>query len=318
MDFDDHIKSALDSVESSMEEDLRGEDPVVYGILWPYISRGGKRIRPALSLITASALGANPEDLVEPASIIELFHNFTLIHDDIEDGSQYRRGEPTLHISHGIATALNSGDALYTLIWKKITGLSSDEKLQKLYVDGFKEVVDGQGHEIHWIQASKFDVTEEEYLHMIRGKTAALMGLSCEVGAYFSKPEYRKALRAYGENLGLAFQIQDDVLNLTGDFEKYKKEIGGDITEGKRTLIIVHALRNSGNRERLMDILKSKDPSLIDEAIAILEESGSIEYARGYARNLVEKAKKYLAEVPDSPDKATLVKIADYVVNREL
>lgn len=318
MEFNSQTKSTLNAIEKTMEKMIKEEDSIIYGVLWPFISRGGKRIRPALSALSLMALGGNVNSIVIPASIIELFHNFTLIHDDIEDESQFRRGHPTMHIAHGIATALNSGDALYTLIWKNIVELSSDKELQKLYVEGFKRVVDGQGHEINWIQTSKFDVTEEEYLKMISGKTAALMGLSCEIGAYFSKKAYREKLRDYGEKIGLAFQIQDDVLNLTGEFDKYQKEIGGDITEGKRTLIVVHCLKHSKDGNRLKEILSSKDPKLINEAISIMENSESIEYARKFAKNLIQDAKKDLSDLPESQYKQSLINLADYVISREL
>ena len=323
MEFDSHIKTSLSNIEKIMQDDLKAEDERVYGMLAPFIERGGKRIRPVLALLCASALGTDPRKVERPAAIIELFHNFTLIHDDIEDNSQFRRGVPTLHISHGIPMALNSGDALYTLIWKKIISLDLPcEKLlelQKLYTDGFKTVVDGQGTEISWIEQGKFNVTEEEYFKMIGGKTAALIGLSCELGAFLSNPDYQDVMRAYGEKIGLAFQIHDDVLNVTGDFEKYKKEIGGDITEGKRTLMVVHAL-NSDKKDRLIEILNnhSSEKQDIQAAISILEETGSIQYAIDYSRKLVEEAKQEIKSVPDSADKQALMDLADYVVNREL
>ncbi|MBN1170143.1 polyprenyl synthetase family protein [Candidatus Micrarchaeota archaeon] len=323
MEFEEHIQSSLSNIEKIMQEDLAAEDKNVYGLLAPFISRGGKRIRPALALLCASALGADPKEVERPAAIIELFHNFTLIHDDIEDNSQFRRGVPTLHISHSIPMALNSGDALYTLIWKKIISLDLQcEKLlelQRLYTNGFKTVVDGQGTEIAWIHEDKFNVTEEEYLNMIAGKTAALIGLSCEMGAFLANSEYRKEMKSYGEKIGIAFQIHDDVLNVTGNFEKYRKEIGGDITEGKRTLMVVHAL-HSNKKNRLIEILKkhSCDPEEINEAISILKETGSIDYAREYSKRLVEDAKKDLQEIPDSKDKKSLMRIADYVIGREL
>ena len=193
MDYS-HIKPYIEKVERLIKEELANEDEQVYGILSPFIMRGGKRIRPALALLSCGATGGSYDDVLEPAAIIELFHNFTLIHDDIEDNSQFRRGEPTLHITHGIPMALNSGDALYTLIWKKIVSLDLEKstELQKLCADSFKRVVDGQGIEISWIRSGRMDVSEDEYLKMIRGKTSAVMGLSCEVGAFMAGAEHRE------------------------------------------------------------------------------------------------------------------------------
>ncbi|MFH1785085.1 MAG: polyprenyl synthetase family protein [Candidatus Micrarchaeota archaeon] len=327
MDFCPHIKPYLNQVEETIESELSKEDQNTYGMLAPFIKRGGKRIRPALIFLSAGATGGKYEDVLQPSIILELFHNFTLIHDDIEDNSQFRRGEPAIHISHGLPIALNSGDALYTFLWKKIVFLdikpSKLLKLQRLYATSFKRVVDGQGAELSWIQSGKFDVTELEYITMINGKTSALISLACEVGALVgdAPKKIRTALNVYGEKIGAAFQIQDDILNLTGNFDSYKKEIGGDITEGKRTLIVVHCLNkaNGQDKSRLIEILSSHSANQNDvsEAISILKKYGSIEYARKYAQNLVDQAKKKLNVLPDSIDKTAMINLAEYVVNRE-
>lgn len=326
MEFYSHIDPYLKEIEQIMLSDLEKEDERTYGMLVPFLKRGGKRIRPALFLLSCGAVGGNYKDALQPAAILELFHNFTLIHDDIEDDSKFRRGEPTLHISHGLPIALNSGDALYTLLWKKLVTMDMDLKkraeLQKLYANSFKRVVDGQGIELSWIKTSKFDVSEAEYLEMIQGKTSALMGLACEMGSFMGKSEeHRKSLRAYGEKIGTAFQIQDDVLNVSGDFEKYKKEIGGDITEGKRTLMVVHCLAKADDNEkkRLTSILASHSSKQedISEAIELLKKTGSIEYAKQYSTSLVSQAKDQIKDLPTSKDKDALLSIADYVISRE-
>ncbi|MBI5227520.1 polyprenyl synthetase family protein [Candidatus Micrarchaeota archaeon] len=328
MDIYPQIRPHIEKIEKMMEDDIASEDPRVYGVLLPYLRSGGKRIRPVLSLLSAGATGTPYDSVMELASIIELFHNFTLIHDDIEDGSQFRRGIPALHIAQGIPIALNSGDALYTLLWKKLVNAKSPKfspakliKLQKLYADSFKKVVDGQGIELSWIKEGKFNITEKDYLEMISGKTAALMSLSCEIGALQSSSKNRSLMRKYGYSMGLAFQIHDDVLNLTGSFEKYKKEIGGDISEGKRTLMVVKALQigTEPDKEKLTSILAShsKNQSDISDAINILKKYGTIEYARKAAISYVEDAKKALSKLEDSTDKQSLLNLADYVVKRE-
>jgi len=327
MDLYSHIKTYLSEVESIMESDLQHQDERIYGMLIPFIKRGGKRIRPALCLLSCGAVGGKYDDVVTPASVIELFHNFTLIHDDIEDDSRFRRGEPTLHVSYGIPIALNSGDALYTFLWKKLISFDMEEtkliKLQKLYAASFKRVVDGQGIELSWIHNNRFDVSESEYLQMINGKTSALMGLSCEIGVFLGggDKKIQNTLREYGEKLGTAFQVQDDVLNVIGDFKKYKKEIGGDISEGKRTIMVVHCLNhsNESDKKQLLSILAShsKKQADISTAIKLLEKYGSIEYAKNTAISLVEDAKKCLSPLKSSKDKKTLEQVADYVITRE-
>ena len=322
-----HISSCLQDIERIMESELAKEDKRVYGMLIPFLKRGGKRIRPTLALLSCGAVGGDRTKAIEPAAVIELFHNFTLIHDDIEDDSQFRRGEPTLQITHGIPIALNSGDALYTLLWKKLVSLkmppSKMVRMQMLYADAFKRVVDGQGIELSWIKDGRFDVSEEEYKGMIGGKTAALMGLSCEMGAMVggARKSVQGNLREYGECIGAAFQIQDDALNVVGDFEKYKKEIGGDISEGKRTLMVVHCLSKASAQDKalLTQILAShtRDQAQISEAIAILKRYGSVEYARGVSLKLVERAKSLIKRLPESVDKSSLVSAAEFVVSRE-
>jgi geranylgeranyl diphosphate synthase type I len=222
--------------------------------------------------------------------------------------------------------ALNSGDALYTLIWEQIANLPMEPKrlfeFQKIYVRAFKKVVEGQGIEISWIHKDSYDVGEKDYLQMIGGKTAALMGLSCEAGAFVAGGEHQKALRDYGEKIGIAFQIHDDILNVVGDFDKYKKEIGGDISEGKRTLMVVHCLENASEDEKntLKSIISkhTTEQDEINQAIGILKDAGSIDYAKNYSAKLVDDAKELLAPLPESEDRESLIKIADYVVRREL
>lgn len=327
MELYSHIKPYLAKVETTIEQELAKEDSRTYGMIAPFIKRGGKRIRPALMFLACGASGGKYESAIQASVILEMFHNFTLIHDDIEDNSDFRRGEPTLHITHGLPIALNSGDALYTMLWKKLVFLDMKpsllSKLQKLYSTAFKKVVDGQGTELSWIHSGRFDISEKEYLGMISGKTSTLISLSCEVGGLLAgaPKKTRATLYDYGEKIGAAFQIQDDILNLTGKFETYKKEIGGDISEGKRTLMVVHCLEraNEIDKSNLISLLSShsKKQEDIFAAISLLNKYGSIDYAKSYSKNLVEAAKKKLQLSPDSEDKAALLSIADYVINRE-
>lgn len=327
MDFYESYKPYLAQVEGEMRGMLECERKDVYGMLFPFISRGGKRIRPMLSMLCCSAMGGDPAKAIRPAALLEMFHNFTLIHDDIADDSRFRRGEPTLHITFGIPIALNSGDALYTLVWKHLAALDmepgSRAELHSLCADTFKLVVDGQGMELNWYHERRFDVSEKEYFDMINRKTAALIGLSCEMGAFIGGADARarKALRAFGEKIGSAFQIHDDVLNLVGDFSKYQKEIGGDISEGKRSLIIVHFLSVAPEEERktVIDALgrHAKKKGELETVISLLKKRGSVDYAARTAARLVSEAKMELGVLPVSPARDNLLALADFVVSRE-
>ncbi len=328
MEFYEYAKPNLQKVEAEMEDELKGEREDVYGMIYPFVSRGGKRIRPLLSILCCEAVGGDIGDVIRPAAAIELFHNFTLIHDDIADDSEFRRGVPTLHVSHGIPIALNSGDALYTLVWNMIVRLGIEParlvELQSLYSGTFKLVVEGQGMELEWYRVNRFDVTEEDYFGMINRKTAALIGLSCQMGAFIGGADKKtqEALRRFGEMIGAAFQIHDDVLNIIGDFGKYKKEIGGDISEGKRSLMIVHLLSEADESEKkkAVEVLSthSKNEADIKEIIELLKNHGSVEYASKIARKLVDDAKAELEVLPSSEAKDKLIAVADFVVSREL
>lgn len=327
MEVDKDTARELEKIEKEIENMLRGEPDEVYGMLYPFIKKGGKRVRPLLAILSFKAVGGKGDDVIAPSALIEMFHNFTLIHDDIEDDSQFRRGEPTLHRTYGIPVALNSGDALYTLIWEKLANLDIDcdkfRKIERMFSSDFKKVVEGQGIELEWEHSKKFDITEKQYFDMIGKKTAALMGLSCETGAFLggAYDKTRKALRKFGEDVGAAFQIQDDVLNVVGNFEKYQKEIGGDITEGKRTLMVVHCLKKADeeDRKKLLSVLSShtKEKEEINTAIELLKKYNSVYYAKQHALRLVEDAKKQLDALEDSVHKNSLLSIADFVVKRE-
>ncbi len=327
MELDEPLKVEMGNVESEMRRILDNGREDVYGMLFPFIKRGGKRIRPVLSLLTCRAFGGDFSIATRPAAVIELFHNFTLIHDDVADDSRFRRGEPTLHISHGIPIALNSGDALYTLVWKSLIELNIDfsklRKLQSMYVNTFKLVVEGQGMELSWYHKERFDISESEYFDMIGRKTAALIALSCKAGCFLAdtSEEDQKMLWDFGYKIGTAFQIHDDVLNITGDFGMYQKEIGGDISEGKRSLIIVHFLRNASEpeKEKMIKVLNSHNNTQeeIDSAIKMLKKKGSTDYASKVAQDLVSEAKSIIEKFPGSRETDYLRYLSDYVISRK-
>ena len=296
-------------------------------MLLPYILRGGKRLRPMLAILSCKSVGGDIAKITKPAGILEMFHNFSLIHDDLVDDSQFRRGEPTLHITYGMPIALNSGDALYTLVWREMMSLDMDPKehiqLAKMYVDVFKNVVEGQGTELDWEINNRFDITEEQYLKMIDGKTSSLIGFSCKLGAYLGGADDKVCNRfhRFGMKIGAAFQIHDDVLNVIGNFDKYKKEIGGDITEGKRTLMVVHCLKqcDSSIKKEIMRILDthSREPEDINYVINAFKKYGSIDYAKAKAMHLIEEAEAELEKLNDSNDKQALLAVCNYIISRE-
>jgi geranylgeranyl diphosphate synthase type I len=299
----------------------------VYGVIWDLLERKGKRFRPVMCMLSCEAVGGNPKKILPIAASIEMFHNFTLSHDDIEDNSEMRRGKPCLHKIYGVPLAINAGDGLFAMVWKTTLLLEMPPRkiieAQKILADAFRRVPEGQGIEIEWYRNNRWDITEKDYSDMVAGKTGALIAASCEVGAFLGggKKRERKILREFGNAVGVAFQIQDDILNIVGKEDKYGKEIGGDISEGKRTLLVIHALEKASPEDKklLTSILdeKTKDQQKISEAIEILKRYNSPEYARKQAEKLVVKAKKGLEKLPQTEAKQRLLELADFFINRE-
>ena len=297
----------------------------VYGLLSEFLLVEGKRLRPALCLASCAAVGGKKTDALHAATAIEMFHNFTLIHDDIEDCSMMRRGKPCMHIRHGLPLALNAGDGLFMMVWREALLVDGKRSLaaQRRLLAAFTHVLEGQAIELGWYQKNKWDINEKEYYKMVAGKTGALIAASCEVGAFLGGADEKtcRALSRFGMEIGIGFQIIDDALNLVGDEKKYKKEIGGDIQEGKRTLMTIWALKRLPKKQsKELDIIlrkKNKSERDITRAIALIHQSGAIGSAIAYAEQLVESAMDELACLKESKAKEDLIGIAGYITKRE-
>ena len=299
----------------------------LYGPLAGYSANAGKRHRPLICLLACEAVGGDPAKAYPAAAAIEHFHTAALIHDDIEDSSETRRGEPCLHIAEGEGLAINAGDLALSLVTGTVVhdpGMEDRVKLRVLaeLVDMTTRTIEGQALDIGWARDDRFDLTVEDYLLMANHKTAYYSGaVPLAVGAIVGGGSETQiaTLRAFGMGTGLAFQIQDDVLNLVGTRESTKKDFRSDITEGKRTLVAVHALQHSAQRERLLALLSARETSAagLDEAVSILQDAGSIDFANEYAGRLVADAKDALeAELPKTRARGMLASMADFFVKR--
>ena len=302
-------------------------DRYLYDPLKRYSENGGKRHRPLICFAACRAVGGNEELATSAAAAIEHFHTAALIHDDIADEAELRRGEPCLHLTEGLGLAINMGDLALSLVNGTVISdplLCDSVKVRVVgeLIEMTRRTIEGQALDIGWARDGRYDITPEDYLVMATHKTAHYSGaVPLAVGAIVGggTEAQIEALRAYGLDTGLAFQIQDDLLNLVGSEESTKKDFRSDITEGKRTLMVVHALQNSDARERLIEILssKEKDPAVLAEAVDIMEESGSIEYARRYAENLTSIAKNRLSDLLEpTAARDLLISMADWFVNR--
>ena len=312
--FESYLKSFADPVgeliNSYIPQGSHGDmDRYLYAPLYQYSENAGKRHRPLICYAACLAVGG--------------------IHDDIADEAELRRGEPCLHLTEGLGLAINMGDLALSMVNGPVVNdplLDDATKVRVIseLISMTCRTVEGQALDLGWARDGRYDITPEDYLTMAVHKTAHYSGaVPLAVGAIVAgaSEEQVEALRSYGLDTGLAFQIQDDLLNLVGTDEAKKKDFRSDITEGKRTLVVVHALQNAGAaaRARLVEILSSKerDPEVLAEAVAIMEEAGSVDYARAYAENLSQNAKARLVEVIEpSPYRDLLVSMADWFVNR--
>jgi geranylgeranyl diphosphate synthase type I len=299
----------------------------LYGPLAEYSANAGKRHRPLICQLACEAVGGDPARAKSAAAAIEHFHTAALIHDDIEDASQTRRGEPCMHITEGAGLAINAGDLALSLVTGTVVDdpiLDDATKLRVLkeLVDMTTRTIEGQALDIGWARDNRFDLTVDDYLLMANHKTAYYSGaVPLAVGAIVGKGSETQiaTLRAFGMATGLAFQIQDDVLNLVGTREATKKDFRSDITEGKRTLIAVHALSHAEKRERLLGLLSSRptDAALLDEAVGIMQQAGSVAFANDFAERLVVDAKAALElELPRNKARDMLAAMADFFIKR--
>ncbi len=313
-------------VEAELERHLprNGEPQEFYASVWDLLDRGGKRFRPAMTFLACECVGGKKEDAIGAAAAVELLHNMTLIHDDIEDQSELRRGKPCIHKIYGVPTAINAGDAMLI----KVFEIANSSKIPEERCQRLVAKIAERAYGITWGQAFEFNMwnrkqfTEEDVIRLLRYKTGALTGLSTEAGAIAGggSEEQLEILGNFGETVGIAFQIVDDLLNVTGDVKEYGKEIAGDIREGKRTVIAAHLLKvaNPQDKKTFARLLGKKKitKNEIRRAIGLYDKYGSIKYAKTKAETYLENAMKALNRLPASEARNNISSIADFLVSR--
>ncbi len=283
------------------------------------LDAGGKRLRPSALLLAAEAVGGKPENVIPAAVAIELVHNFTLIHDDIMDEADLRRGLTTVHKKWGVPRAIIAGDALYSKAFEILSCTRSEpvrlvESLE-LMSKTCTDICEGQWMDMNF--ATRKDVKEEEYMRMVEKKTAVLFAASLKIGATLSgaNNDAARALWDFGRMTGIGFQIYDDVIDLITPEEILGKAQGGDIIEGKRTLIVIHALSKGATIDALGKSNATR--SEVSAALSTLKESGSIDYAMNKAVSFIDEGKAALKALPDSEAKNILIELADYMIARK-
>jgi geranylgeranyl diphosphate synthase, type II len=335
------VRSVLEEygslARSAVRAYLRPQEPrsELYELALDYPQRGGRALRASLCISSARVFGASAADALNSAVALELLHNAFLVHDDVEDGSEERRGAPTLHMLHGVPIAVNVGDALAVLSLRPLlenrAKLGPRVTLRILEETAWmaSESVEGQGMELAWRRHNALDLVEADYLRMILKKTCWYTTIyPCRVGALIGSRDGVKLDRfiRFGFFLGAAFQIQDDLLNLVGDHARYGKELAGDIWEGKRTLILIRLLELASPEERieLGRILglerEVRTPRDVDWIRKRMDDYGCIEHARQVAHGLagaaIHEFEAAYRGLPDSRDKQFLESLATWVLER--
>lgn len=287
--------------------------------LRPITAPAGKRLRPLLCLLSCEAAGGNWKEAIPAAAALELVHNFSLVHDDIQDRSPFRRHRPTVWKLWGEALAINVGDALLILACRAMEKLPQEKFREccQILSDACLMLTEGQFLDLTFEKKER--VFLEEYMEMIRRKTAALMAASAQMGATIATDDRRlvERFRSFGENLGMAFQVQDDILGLWGDEAVTGKPAADDLRQRKKTLPIIYAMEKDPRLLSLMTQAKWGERE-VAEALGIINQSGAKEFAQAQAFSFYKKALEELAGLgQDSEAMQALIDLASFMVGRE-
>ena len=327
MKVSNSIKKNADFVNKFLRKELNGDPKQLYDAASHLIIHGGKRLRPYLVLKSCQMLGGKQSDAISAASAVEMIHNFTLVHDDIMDNDEMRHGVTTTHKKFDIPLAILAGDVLYS---KAYNTISSKSKLSSNYTTQLVsklsktciEICEGQVDDIKFAENKRIP-TEKEYVKMIEKKTAVLFEVSCAMGAICAKRKQKdvKNLSAFGRNLGIAFQITDDLIGIIGDSKITKKPVGNDIREGKKSLPIILAIKKARgqNRTKIIRVFGNSGASKqqINLAVNVIRSLGVEKEVRDIALKYAQRAEKSISSYTGSA-KNEMTGLLNFVTKRSL
>ena len=312
------IDGELEKVEEIMMHDLESENPELTEMCQYVISSGGKRLRPALCILSYGSVGG--EDMMKPIKVgaaFEIIHSATLIHDDINDQGEIRRGRKTLHKEYTISKAIIAGDYMFAMGFRLLA--AEAPQIVDYIVEASAAMGAGEFVQKDLEHASK--VREEDYIRIITGKTAKLFEASSKSGVAVANADSAMldALGDFSFNIGLAFQIVDDTLDVTGDPHNTGKAVGTDLIEGKPTLPVIYAMEDPVQGPRLVELFEKVDVTMDDvrEALELIRATDSVDRCLARAREFVDQAVACLERVPDSIYKNSLLSLAQYIVSRD-
>lgn len=307
----------MSAVNALIRSRLASDVVLINQISEHIISSGGKRLRPMLHLLAARAAGYQGNDHVPLAALIEFIHTSTLLHDDVVDESDLRRGRKTANALWGNAASVLVGDFLYSRSFQMMVELDS-MRIMRILADTTNRIAEGEVLQL--LNIGNADTSEQAYLDVIERKTAVLFSAATRLGAVLAglPRDQEEALARYGLDLGYAFQIADDVLDYVSDAETLGKNIGDDLAEGKPTLPVIHAIAN-GTPEQAASLrraIESGGLDSLDNIVAAIRDTGALEHARSRAEHYARSAQSALSTLPASDARDALAVLADYSVNR--
>jgi len=314
------IADDLTSLESTIQKLITTKIGFIKEIVNHIIRSGGKRVRPILIMLTARLCGYKGEKHIPYAAIIEFIHTATLLHDDVVDNAQTRRGSSTANTLWGNEPSVLVGDFLFSKSFELMAHNGSEE-IMRIMSEATTSLAEGEILEL--LKTCDVDTTEQEYFEIIKNKTASLFSAACEVGAILGKvsQEKRAALRDFGHNLGMAFQLTDDVLDYVSYDSVLGKRVGTDLKEGKVTLPLIHTLKSSTEKEKtyINTVLNNTKITAKDftRVSKIINRYGGVEYTVNTTRQFIENAKLNLQSFRPSAYKESLITLADYILARE-
>lgn len=319
LSFHKAVETDFSAVNQLIIDQLHSNVDLVENIGHYLVEAGGKRLRPLLVLLTANALGYTKrgKQHLDLAAIIEFIHTATLLHDDVVDISNMRRGRLTANAKWGNAPSVLVGDFLYSRAFQMMVAIR-DMEIMQILSDTTNTISEGEVQQL--VNAKDPSVTEENYLNVIYKKTGALFEAACETAAVLSDASapQKEALKRYGYHLGLAFQLVDDALDYEGDAEALGKNVGDDLAEGKPTLPLIYAMREGDQKEAELIAQAIREGGLdqLDTIVDIVKRSGALEYTAESARQQADLAIEQLQLLPDSPYKQAMAELAEFSIGR--
>lgn len=314
LSFHRAVEKDFSAVNELIVDQLQSDVGLVENIGQYIVDSGGKRVRPVVVLLSALANNYSGSQHIQLAAVIEFIHTATLLHDDVVDVSKLRRGRITANAQWGNAPSVLVGDFIYSRAFQMLVDIN-DMAIMSLMANATNVISEGEVQQL--ANAGNADISEDIYLQVIYRKTAKLFEAAAEAGGMLAGAS-RSAMASYGKHLGMAFQIADDVLDYQGDVSLTGKNVGDDLAEGKMTLPLIYARAKGSVTQRniICDAITQKSAAQFAEIVAIVQDSGGIDYSMQKAQKEVDLAKQALLELEDSDFKVKMIELADFAVSR--